>query len=149
MQPYLLLVEDDHLQAQLFLASLQERLALGYQFQVCPTESDFLRQLPGYIAQPPALAIVDIMVRWGDAPNPNQAAFDHAGFRCADALHEALPELPIIFHTFVQWGDAREEFSRRPWARHVPKEKNSPGLLLAVSVLLDVELRPAVSPPAA
>jgi CheY-like chemotaxis protein len=87
----ILVLEDDHLQAQDLKTEL-ERLDLDVDVQIIDSEHGFMKALPQIQANPPDLAILDRMVRWAhpspDMPAPPEADWDpeHAGLRCAELL---------------------------------------------------------------
>ncbi|MGD0200427.1 MAG: hypothetical protein ABSD27_06715 [Bryobacteraceae bacterium] len=111
----LLLIEDDHLQAQGIQAGLRDQLARDYPsvaFDVVPTESEFYSRFEQIASAGFAAAIVDVMLRWAD-PSPQmpepptevlEGGFFRAGLRCRGKLatDPRTSSLPVVIYTVLE-----------------------------------------------
>lgn len=109
----ILLLEDDHLQADWIVSQLKREF--GAAVRALRTELEFRDALTGLAANPPDVAVLDVIVRWTDpAPDmvePVEEAREgpkRAGVRCARLLLEHCPKLPIILYTVLELTDLQE-----------------------------------------
>jgi hypothetical protein len=114
MKPFIVVVEDDHLQD----GPLRD--FLGEQFptaRIMPlmTEREFRDHLAGFCQDPPDLIIMDVMMRWTD-PRPGEppppadvlmGGYRRAGIRCVNLLarEPALGTVPVIYYTILERSD--------------------------------------------
>lgn len=104
----IVLVEDDSTQAGLISDVLRSEFPT-YQIDSIATESDFLASVEGFAADPPALIVMDVMLRWCDVsenmpPIPEDyQGFGRAGVRCCDALRQnpGTRSIPVIVLTVL------------------------------------------------
>lgn len=114
MAPYIVIVEDDHLQE----GPLQEYLsgAIGdADIETIATERDFRTRLPALREHVPHVVIMDVMLRWTfpapDAvPPPADVAtggYYRAGLRCARLLADdpVLSGVPVVLYTILERSD--------------------------------------------
>jgi CheY-like chemotaxis protein len=112
--PYILIVEDDHLQEGPLEDELTQRFP-GARIETLTTESEFRARVPQLCADPPDVVIMDVMLRWATpsrdpVPVPEEVAakgYYRAGLRCA-ALMRDSPELravPVVFLTILERND--------------------------------------------
>ncbi len=104
----ILIVEDDHFQAESLRQSLFERWP-GATVDIVPTESGFGRHFKDLVAAPPDLAFIDVMLRWDDVregaavspPAQALAGAHRAGIRCVTQLltNAATANVPVILYT--------------------------------------------------
>jgi DNA-binding NarL/FixJ family response regulator len=94
MKLRILLLEDDHMQREDIRQALVKEL--GAQVEIKTTESEFRRNFEVIAANPPDVAVLDVMVRWATPSHDMPAAPDEvtrnpekAGLRCARLLREA------------------------------------------------------------
>ena len=73
------------------------------------TESEFMARLEEIKRFQPHVVVVDVMVMWA-TPSPNtperpakvkEEGYFLAGVRCAEALHQMMAGVPLIFYTIV------------------------------------------------
>ena len=105
---YILMVEDDPDQAE----TVCSWLARGFprhKIYLVETEFEFCRQLEEFAARPPAVAVIDVILRWSDPmdpipPRPPEVAaggIQKAGLRCELRLRNssATAHVPVVFYT--------------------------------------------------
>jgi CheY-like chemotaxis protein len=113
----ILSVEDDPLQAEWIRQTIEDRVA-GTRVQQISTESEFVAKLSEIIANPPALILMDVMLRWAD-PSPNiperpadvkNGGMQRAGLRCQVRLaaDPATYGIPVILYTVLQNGELNQ-----------------------------------------
>jgi CheY-like chemotaxis protein len=135
LQPYILVVEDDHLQEGPLVDQLKEAFPGGQIDSVC-TEHEFRERLGDLRKVAPDLVVMDVMLRWAD-PKPNsmdppdevvQEGFYRAGLRCAElmAADNQLKDVPVILYTILE----REDLERqgKPLAANVTYMRKSADL---------------------
>jgi CheY-like chemotaxis protein len=90
MQRRILLVEDDHLQRNYVKQALEDELGADVKTLCC--EKNFIDGFEKLAADPPGLAVLDIMLMWArpskdeaDQP-PDDRTPEQAGLRCAAML---------------------------------------------------------------
>jgi CheY-like chemotaxis protein len=117
---YILVVEDDHLQAQSVISSL-EREFTDCKPDSISTEYEFRSRLPDIARNPPDLIVMDVMLRWTDpAPDQTRSPEDvtdkphRAGFRCQElmASNEKTKNIPLILYTVLEKADIQHEFQK-------------------------------------
>ncbi|MGH3925606.1 MAG: hypothetical protein ACRDTT_22575 [Pseudonocardiaceae bacterium] len=118
MAPYIVIVEDDHLQE----GPLQEyltRTISGADIETIGTELDFRNRLPALRERVPDLVIMDVMLRWAfpapDAVPPPEdvatAGYYRAGLRCARLLADdpRLCRVPVVLYTILERSDLERD----------------------------------------
>ena len=92
MQLRILLVEDDHLQRSYVKQALEDNLRVAVDTLCC--EKNFIENFETIAANPPDLAVLDIMLMWSrpskdekDLPGPDITP-EQAGLRCAARLRD-------------------------------------------------------------
>lgn len=123
MGPYIVVVEDDHLQE----GPLQEHLAntiTGADIETVCTELEFRQRLPALRERVPDLVVMDVMLRWSfpapDAvPPPEDVAsggYYRAGLRCAGLLADdpRLCGVPVVLYTILERSDLEREGETLP-----------------------------------
>lgn len=123
MAPYIVIVEDDHLQE----APLQDYLTgtiTDAQIETICTELEFRTRLPALRARVPDLVIMDVMLRW-TFPAPDAVAppedvasggYYRAGLRCARLLADdpQLCGVPVILYTILERSDLERDGETLP-----------------------------------
>jgi hypothetical protein len=108
---YVVLVEDDHLQADWVESCLAEAFE-GLDIVRISTESAFYAWLAGVGDDRPKVFIIDVMLRWAD-PGPDlkeppaevkENGFYRAGLRCQQRISEnpRLRGVPVILYTVME-----------------------------------------------
>jgi CheY-like chemotaxis protein len=118
MAPYLVVVEDDHLQE----GPLQDKLEEAFpdaRVEAIPTERAFRDRLDDLRSRRPDLVVMDVMLRWDlpsrDAPDPPPevvaGGYQRAGLRCAElmAADPALAAVPVVFWTILEHSDIERD----------------------------------------
>lgn len=119
----ILLVEDDHLAANLVAAKLREMFAHA-EVKPVSTEQEFRARFEEFAKDPPDLVIMDVMLTWA-FPSPNmeeppdevrEGGFHQAGFRCVRMLveDERTKKIQTIIHSVIERGDVDYEFKSLP-----------------------------------
>jgi CheY-like chemotaxis protein len=124
--PYILVVEDDHLQEGPLVDEINDAFP-GGRVKSIYTEHGFRKQLTELRREPPDLVIMDVMLRWAD-PGPDSTnppeeviheGFYRAGLRCAEMIadDDTLRTVPVILYTILE----RYDLERRgkPLPRNV------------------------------
>jgi len=138
----ILIVEDDHLQADWIKLSLGHALP-GAEIQRISTELGFRSSLEGIANEPPDVIIMDIMLRWTDpsadtAEPPDEVrkeGFFAAGLRCERLLaaNQRTSRIPVILYTVLEESDLRQkQRSLRENVRYLPKESDPEPLISLV-----------------
>lgn len=110
----ILLIEDDHLQAQAIQSGLRNSLVREYPhlvFETISTESDFYDRFDELAKRGCDLIIIDVMLRWAD-PSPQmkeppaevvEGGFFRAGVRCKQKLESdpRTSSTPAIIYTVL------------------------------------------------
>jgi CheY-like chemotaxis protein len=119
----LLIVEDDHLQAEWISEKLSEAIS-DAEITCIRTESDFRRRFEEIANCAPEVVLMDVMLRWADVsldiPEPPEDVikekFYRAGLRCQRLLaeHERTALIPIIFYTVLERTDLRNDLANLP-----------------------------------
>src|SRR5262245_16243553 len=112
---YILIVEDDHSQAELIEEALQKEADLNstiYEIRRVSTESQFRDQLNDIAERNPDVIVMDVMLRWTDpAPDMKAPPDDilkegcfRAGVRNAWLLagNESTKRIPVILYTMLE-----------------------------------------------
>lgn len=114
---YIVLVEDDHLQAEWVESCLDEAFE-DLRVERISTESGFYSWLQRDLDERPVVFIIDVMLRWAD-PSPVMAemppavkenGFYRAGVRCQKEIanDERLRDVPVILYTVLEDLDLEE-----------------------------------------
>ncbi|MGH3898145.1 MAG: hypothetical protein ACRDTA_07795 [Pseudonocardiaceae bacterium] len=123
MAPYIVIVEDDHLQE----APLQDYLTgtiTDAQIEAICTELEFRTLLPALRKRVPDLVVMDVMLRW-TFPAPDAVAppedvasggYYRAGLRCARLLADdsQLCGVPVILYTILERSDLERDGESLP-----------------------------------
>jgi hypothetical protein len=112
---YILLLEDDHIQAENITASIRDRFEVDVRR--IATEKAFIEFAQDIGSEHPVLAILDVMVRWTDPepgmklPPPHVRAEGsyRAGLRCLQILKEVATDVPAIIYTILEKEDLEGE----------------------------------------
>lgn len=123
MAPYLIIVEDDHLQEGPLQEHLSSTIGNADIDTIC-TELDFRTRLPALRRRRPDVVIMDVMLRWTfPAPNalppPADVAADgyyRAGLRCARLLADdpVLSVVPVVLYTILERSDLERDGDALP-----------------------------------
>jgi DNA-binding response OmpR family regulator len=115
---YILLVEDDYLQADWIEASLKTAFG-NIQVERIATEQEFYARVPEIVANPPDVIVIDVMLRWTDPsremveppPAVEKDGFYRAGIRCQEKLAEQkeTSQIPIVLYTVLERIDLEQE----------------------------------------
>ena len=123
LSPYILVVEDDHLQEGPLVDEINDAFPDG-RVRSIYTEREFREELTGLHREAPDLVIMDVMLRWAD-PRPNSPdppeevacdGFYRAGLRCAELIagDDELRTIPVILYTILEKDDLEREGKRLP-----------------------------------
>ena len=121
MTPFIVILEDDHLQEDLLKDRLQRAFPAA-RIKTLVTEQEFRQCLAGFRTDRPAVIVMDVMLRWA-FPDPAATAppadvasggYQRAGFRCAELLFQdaALCDIPVIYYTILEGGDLEPDTRR-------------------------------------
>jgi CheY-like chemotaxis protein len=146
----IVLVEDEGLTLAWMYNEFRQAFA-NAEIQTYRTESAFLKAVPAFARNPPALIVMDVMLRWNDqeAPSfPPPGEGYRAGLRCQRALeqHEGTKRVPMIFYTALEASAIEKGM---PSSRHhtvVVKKGTSPESLITVARGL-VSVKTRLDPP--
>jgi len=118
MAPYIVVVEDDHLQDAPLRDLLRQHFPAA-RVETVGTEQEFRRKLDAYRREPPDIVIMDVMMRWayptpGDPPAPDDVragGYRRAGIRCAHLMTDdpALRAVPVIYYTILERSDLERD----------------------------------------
>lgn len=119
MAPYIIIVEDDHLQE----GPLTESFT-GADIETICTEQEFRKRLPALRERVPDLVIMDVMLRW-TLPAPDAVAppedvatggYYRAGLRCARLLADdpRLSGVPVVLYTILERSDLERDGQALP-----------------------------------
>jgi CheY-like chemotaxis protein len=131
---HILVVEDDHLQAEDICPKLKEAFG-GCQVDLIKTEYEFRSRIDSIAAAPPTVIVLDMMLRWADPssdmPEPPEDVMleghNYAGFRCERLLaeREATKGIPVILYTVLEQIDLQPFISRlSPTTKHLRKQSD-------------------------
>src|SRR5437764_1140450 len=120
---YIVLVEDDHLQAEWVESRLKATIP-DVKVKKISTESEFYSQLDEIADARPDVFIIDVMLRWAD-PSPTmqdppnevlENGFYRAGLRCKEKImeHEKARGIPIILYTVLEELDLESALRNKP-----------------------------------
>jgi CheY-like chemotaxis protein len=120
--PFIVVVEDDHLQE----GPLEDRLSSalpGAEVVTIPTEREFREALPMLCARPPDAVVMDVMLRW-DLPSPDlqpppevlRDKYFRAGLRCAALLRAEPPlrRVPVVLYSILELADLQRDDQSLP-----------------------------------
>ena len=120
----IVLLEDNHLQAEVICRHLRENLRLHEEDIPCiKTERDFRKSLAegAFESFQPDVFVLDVMVRWMD-PEPDaeddrpedvkDEGYYKAGMRCARLLRDSGCKTPIILFTIVEKLEVQRELEK-------------------------------------
>jgi CheY-like chemotaxis protein len=131
----ILVVEDDHLQANWIRSSLEEGFP-GATIQQISTEHEFHSRFNEIVVDPPDVVVMDVMLRWADPiphlePPPKEVqdeGFYRAGLRCKKMLaqDDRTANVPVILYTVLEYVDLEIDLRDSPSnVTHLRKEANS------------------------
>jgi CheY-like chemotaxis protein len=119
----ILLVEDDHFQAEQIRSALEESFS-KLSFEKVDSEHEFYSKLGDIERNPPDVIIMDVMLRWThpsrDMPDPPEEVLAEkhyrAGFRCLKRLaeREATKRIGVILYTVLESGDIDKDLKTLP-----------------------------------
>lgn len=144
---YILIVEDDYLQAELIEEALRQEAALApLEFERLSTESQFNERFEKLAANPPDLIIMDIMLRWTD-PAPDMKAppsdiekdgYYRAGLRIEKLLAQdpRTRSVPIILYTILEDIDLEVELKEER-LHYLPKDSKLGPLVEKIRSLIE------------
>lgn len=140
------LLEDSHQEANLITVALGKRLPHEAITRI-QTESEFREKFASIAANPPAIFIIDISLRWADpSPNLRSRPADvklseqtRAGFRCIKMLSEdeRTKEIPVVFYSNFEWPSFGEVLTTLPANVVQVRRRDSERFVSAVCSLLD------------
>jgi CheY-like chemotaxis protein len=118
LSPYILVIEDDHLQEGPLVDQIKDAFP-NSRVKSIYTEHEFREQLTELHSEAPDLVIMDVMLRWAD-PRPGNTdppeevvreGFYRAGLRCAEliATDDKLRTVPVILYTILEKADLERE----------------------------------------
>ncbi|HEU0087733.1 MAG TPA: hypothetical protein VFQ77_08795 [Pseudonocardiaceae bacterium] len=123
MAPYIVIVEDDHLQEGPLKEYLSDAIADADIETLC-TEQEFRQRLPALRERVPDLVVLDVMLRWTfptpDALPPPQdvvaGGYYRAGLRCARLLADdpKLGAVPVVLYTILERSDLERDGETLP-----------------------------------
>src|SRR5260370_927333 len=102
----IVLVEDDEPMLS-WMYNEFHRAFRGVRIDTHQTEASFRKAIPRLVEHPPALIVMDVMLRWSDTPEqdplPRNLDGYRAGFRCRELLskYRSTRGVPMIFYTAV------------------------------------------------
>ena len=141
---YILIVEDDHSQAELIEEALKQEADLNsssYKIRRLSTESQFRDHFEDIAERKPDVIVMDVMLRWTDpAPNAKAPPDDilkegcyRAGVRNARLLaqNESTKRIPVILYTMLEKIDLGDT-SELPGLTYLPKDSELAPLVQAV-----------------
>ncbi len=116
MKLRVLLVEDDHFQRENVRQAIEN--AIKAEVETKSTEWEFQRDFEAIAANPPHVAVLDIMLRWANPaadmpiPPPDVTSSSEAGLRCASRLLNDLRtrEVKVLLYSVL----AKEDLGDRP-----------------------------------
>jgi CheY-like chemotaxis protein len=131
---HILVVEDDHLQAEVICPRLRDAFA-GCNVELIRTESEFRSRLDTIAAAPPSVVVLDMMLRWADPrpgmPEPPEdvvrEGHNFAGLRCERLLaeRESTRGIPVILYTVLEQIDLESILKRlSPSTKHLRKQSD-------------------------
>jgi CheY-like chemotaxis protein len=121
VKPFIVILEDDHLQEDLLKDQLQRAFPAA-RIDTVVTEQEFRTRLVDFRRDQPDVIVMDVMLRWA-FPSPKAAAppadvasggYQRAGFRCAELIFQdaALRDIPVIYYTILEGGDLEPDTRR-------------------------------------
>jgi hypothetical protein len=138
----MLVIEDDYLQANWIQENLLKAFP-GSKIEHIATELDFRSKIDSLVKHPPAVIIMDVMLRWTD-PSPDmtpppedviRGKFHRAGVRCKKLLleHNATKDIPLILYSVLEAADLQKEIQELGSTLvHVPKESDPWSLIAKI-----------------
>lgn len=142
---YILIVEDDPLQAELMIEAIRaDALLAKSRVERISTELLFRQKFDEIVRDPPDVITIDIMLRWADASpmvtvesTPKEVVekgIFEAGLRCERLLSREgqTKHIPIILYTIVSEEDLGEGLPKRANLLHVPKDSDLSPLIRAI-----------------
>lgn len=146
---YILIVEDDPLQAELMIEAINADALLGKsRVERISTEFLFRQKFEEIVRDRPDVITIDIMLRWADASpmvtvetTPKEVVekgIFEAGLRCERLLSKEpqTKHIPIIFYTIVSEEDLGEGLPQRANLLHIPKDSDLSPLIRAIRDVL-------------
>ena len=145
---YILVVEDDYLQADWICKKVKQ--VLRTDVKRISTESQFRKQLKNIEKNRPDVIIMDVMLPWTD-PSPDielapheviEEGFYRAGVRCTKLLaaNENTKGIPVILYTVLERADLEDqlkELSSNSRVVHLRKDSDDDRLVELIHELTD------------
>lgn len=149
---YILIVEDDHLQAGLIEDALRKEAELNsakYVIRRMSTESEFRDHIEDIAQRKPDVIVMDVMLRWTN-PAPDmkappddilKAGCFRAGLRNATLLaqNENTKTIPVILYTMLEKIDLGE-MSELHGITYLPKDSELTPLVQAIKALISARV---------
>ena len=131
----ILLLEDDHLQAQLIEEAIKRDLP-SVEVNIISTELEFREKITEFAAHPPDVIVLDIMVRWA-RPSRQMSlkppgGYFRAGVRCLALLSEHRVTTPVIVFTVSDLSEAKTDIELWRKVEIISKENHIQGLIKAI-----------------
>jgi CheY-like chemotaxis protein len=146
----ILLVEDNHFQADLITEKIRERFPMA-EIERVRTESGFRSILDRLAARPPKIVIMDVMLRWADAgrdmpeapADVEREGFYRAGLRCQKLLanQKQTAHLPVILYTVLESIDLKSELEEIPQEHSVTYLRKQSDVVPLLDQIYCAELR--------
>jgi DNA-binding NarL/FixJ family response regulator len=140
---YVVLLEDDYLQAELIEKELKRSFP-NLRLEIISTEQEFYQRVDQIAEAAPDVAVLDVMVRWTDPslampPAPKEVTeegFFRAGLRCQKLLHERNSNINVLLYTILEKGDLALELKKLSRnVIHLKKESDPQILMDKIRIL--------------
>lgn len=141
---YVLIIEDDPVQASFIERSLEEEGFNKLEIERIATESQFNENFVDISRKKPDIIIMDIMLRWADpsrkkvrimpSEKVKKEGFYRAGIRCVEMLTKKseTQNIPIIIYSVLDRADLDSDLKKFPQAKYVVKDFDAKKLMRAV-----------------
>jgi hypothetical protein len=141
------LVEDDYLQADWISAQISKRFKTA-NVQIIKTEQKFRAEFQKLVQSPPAVFVIDVMLRWTD-PSPTMESppkdvqvngFYRAGVRCAKMLaaNPKTKKSRVILFTVLEKTDLEDDLKTLGKGLvHIRKDADLSPLMTAICDVSD------------
>ncbi len=143
---YILIVEDDHLQAELLIETFRDESDLASALiNRISTEREFRERFEEIAHNPPDVIIMDVMLRWADPtpdtieppPEIKMDGFHRAGLRNEKQLagDPRTRDIPVVLYTILEAADL-EGMAERPTVYYQPKDSEYGPLVQTIRSLV-------------
>lgn len=142
---YILIVEDDPLQAELMIDAIKaDSFLTRARVERFSTEFLFQQRFDDVTNDPPNVITMDIMLRWADASpdvhadsTPEEVrdkGIFEAGLRCEKMLasNPKTQHIPVILYTILSKDDLGEGLPKRDNLLHLSKDSDLSSLIWAI-----------------